>query len=171
MKLPTLSRLVDWGLFAALAGLALVLVSRKMSGPDEGAPAAQFDLPVVGEPTRARFRLEDHHGQPVLVEVLASWCGACERSAPTLINAWRKHRASGVAFVAVSLDHSIEAAGRMKREWGIPYAVALDDGKMSASYGIEVLPTVLLIGADGRVRHVTTGSPSEDELDRWLTEL
>jgi hypothetical protein len=32
------------------------------------------------------------------------------------------------------------------------------------------LPTVIVIGKDGIVRHTTTGVPSNAELDRWIAE-
>jgi cytochrome c biogenesis protein CcmG, thiol:disulfide interchange protein DsbE len=166
----SLSRLFDWILYAALAAMAVVFVTRKMSGPDEGEPAARFDLPVVGA-SGSRFRLDEHRGKPVLVEVFASWCGACRRAAPAVADAYQKHGRDRVAFIGVSLDGSLADAQRVKREWEIPYDVALDDGSVSKGYRIEALPTFVLIGPDGVVQRVSTGAPSRSELDRWLTEL
>ena len=169
MKL-SLSRAFDWILYAALAATALIFVSRKMSGPDEGEAAAHFDLPIVGD-SGARFRLDEHRGKPVLVEVFAGWCGACRRAAPAVADAWKKHGQGRVAFLGVSVDSSAEDALRVKRDWEIPYDVALDDGSLSKSYGIEALPTFVLIGRDGLVLRVSTGAPSRSELERWLTDL
>lgn len=168
MKLP-FSRILDVLLYAGVAALAILFVSRKLSGPDEGKPAALFDLPLVDSPTR--FRLAEHRGKPVLVEVFASWCGACRRAAPALREAWQRHGSGSVAFVGVSVDADASSAARVKREWGIPYDVAVDDGSMSKAYGIEVLPTFVLIDGEGIVRHVSTGAPSASEIDRWLREL
>jgi len=166
----SLSRAFDWVLYAALAGTALVFVSRKMSGPDEGEQAAHFDLPVVGE-SGARFRLDEHRGKAVLVEVFAGWCGACRRAAPAVADAWKKHGRDRVHFLGVSVDGSAEEALRVKREWQIPYDVAVDDGTLSKSYRIEALPTFVLIGRDGLVQRVSTGAPSRSELEGWLTDL
>lgn len=164
-----LSRVIDFALYAAIAVMLYTFVSRKMSGPSEGTEAAAIDLPLVGD-RGSHFKLADHRGKPVLIEVLASWCGACRTSAPTVVEAFRKH-GHGVEFIAVSVDSSEQEAARVKREWGIPYDVALDDGRLSKDYKIEVLPTFVLVGRDGKVRRVSTGAPSASELDRWLTDI
>lgn len=166
----TLSRLLDFSLYGAIAVLVVLFVSRKLSGPKQGQVAAAFDLPVVDRPGE-RFRLADHRGKPVVIEVFASWCGACRRAAPTLTEAFHRHGGADVAFVGVSVDSNPEAAAAAKREWGIPYDVTVDDGSMSRSYGIEVLPTFVVVGRDGTVHRVSTGTPSRSDLDKWLAQL
>jgi thiol-disulfide isomerase/thioredoxin len=163
--------LIDVFVYGALAALAVMFVSRKLSGPSEGAQAAPFDLPLIGGAEGERFRLQDKRGRPVLIEVFAGWCGACRRSSPTLIEAWNTHKRDNVSFVGVSVDGSPADALRVKREWGIPYDVALDDGTVSKHYNIEVLPTFILVGGDGVVRKVTTGVPSAGDIGGWLREL
>lgn len=165
------SRLIDFALYAAIAVALYSFVSRKLSGPSKGAEAAAIDLPLVGASSE-RFRLAEHRGKPVLIEVFAGWCSACRHSAPAVVEAFNRHRDRGATFVGVSLDSSDEEALRVKREWNIPYAVVRDDGhQLSRAYQIEVLPTFVLVGPDGKVRHVSTGSPSASQLDDWLTEL
>ncbi|MFZ5897195.1 MAG: TlpA family protein disulfide reductase [Myxococcota bacterium] len=165
-----LSRLIDYALYAAIAVVALKFVSRKFSGPSEGARAAAFELPIVNRPGE-QFRLQDHAGKPVLMEVFASWCGACRRSAPAVAESFQRHHQRGVQFVGVSVDSSRDEALRVKSDWSLPYDVALDDGRVAKGYGIEVLPTFVLIGKDGTVRHVATGAVSPSDIDRWLSEL
>ncbi len=166
-----LSRLLDVAMYAAILVLGGMLVSRKCSGPREGAPAADFDLPIVGEPDGARFRLADQRGKAVLIEVFAGWCGACKRAAPGVVEAFRSANASAVTFVGVSVDSSPDAALEVKRAWGIPYAVVHDDGRVSKQYDIRVLPTFVLVDATGTVRHVSTGAPSRADVQDWISEL
>jgi thiol-disulfide isomerase/thioredoxin len=166
-----LSRLVDFGLYAAIAVIGYQFISQKMSGPSEGKHAAPIDLPLIDAAGGERFRLSDHAGKAVLVDVFASWCSACRRSAPHLVEAFNEFGKDKVTFVGISLDGSAMAATRAKREWGLPYAVALDDGHVSKSYGIEVLPTLVLIDRAGVVRRVETGAASASQLKRWLAEL
>ena len=163
------SKLLDFVLYAAVGVAAFSFLSRQCSGPKEGIAAAAIDLPLVGAESK-RFRLEDHRGKPVLIEVFASWCGACRRAAPDLSEAYQRH-AKNVTFVGVSIDGSPEDARRVKDEWKIPYDVAIDDGKMSKAYGIEVLPTFVLVDRDGKVQHVSMGAPSASDVDSWISEL
>jgi thiol-disulfide isomerase/thioredoxin len=165
-----LTRFIDYALYAVIAVLLVRFVSRKFSGPKRGAVAAAIDLPTVGD-TRGRFSLAEHRGNPVLIEVFASWCAACRRSAPAMIEAWSAAKDRGVTFVGVSLDTNAEDAQRIQREWGIPYQVALDDGRMSKDYAIELLPTLILIDREGRVAHVSTGTPSAADVKGWLADL
>ncbi|HET9953608.1 MAG TPA: TlpA disulfide reductase family protein [Polyangiaceae bacterium] len=163
-----LSRLLDYALYGALGVTLVTFVSRKMSGPTEGKTAAPIDLPLLGE--EKRFKLAEHANRPVLLEVFASWCGVCERTAPSVGAAFAKHSKSGVTFLGVSVDSNPADAARAKQSWPIPYDVALDDGSLSRAYDIKVLPTFVLIGADGRVKHVSTGAASESTLESWLSD-
>ncbi len=154
-------------IFAGVYVLATQFV-RHSSGPKEGSPAAQFDLPLAGE--EGRVSLAAQRGKPVLMEVFASWCGACKRSSPRLAEAFAAHRGEDVTFLAVSVDEDPTAAARVKREWQLPFDVAVDDGSVSRGYGISMLPTLIYIDANGTVRHSAAGVVSRSDIDSWLSE-
>jgi thiol-disulfide isomerase/thioredoxin len=167
-------------LFFAAAALALGLLSRPGSSPLEGKPAADFSLPsVAGESEAAdraatgapRFRLSDHRGTPVLIEVFASWCATCRRAAPAVAEVAAARRSRAVQFVGVSVDDTAEIAARAKLAWGIPYDVLLDDGTMTRAYGIKLLPTFILVGSDGAVKKAMSGALSSSELEDWLSDV
>ncbi len=166
MKLS--SRAIDWVIWAAILAVVVVLVRRRSSGPAEGTVAPRIDLPLVGG--ERRIDSEKLRGKPVVLEVFASWCGACRRSAPILAESFRAHSADAVTFLGVSVDESPIEAARAKERWGIPYDVAVDDGSVSRGYKVSLLPTVVVIGRDGTVRHTTTGVPSASDLDSWIAE-
>ena len=164
-----LSKFIDWALYAGIAGLFFVLISRGGSGPSEGATATAFELPLASG--TGTFRLDEHRGKPVLLEVFASWCGACEHAAPMVDEVYRDAQKSGVVFVGVSVDSDGRAARRVQEAWPISYPVALDDGRVQRAYGVSLLPTFVLIDRDGKVKHATSGVPSRRLLSRWLGEL
>ena len=156
-------------LAAAVVGLVYYL-SAGASGPEVGTVAKGFDLPVVsGSPSR--FRLAEHTGTVVVVEVFASWCRACRAATPLLSEAARARRSSDVRFVAVSVDSSREAAAAAARGWGIPFDVAWDDGSFAGDYDISRLPTVVVLDRDGKVKASASGSLSRAQLERWLSEV
>lgn len=164
-----LSKLVDYAMYAGVAGLFGVLVTRGGSGPAEGATAKPFDLPLASG--QGAFKLEEHRGKPVLMEVFASWCGACEQAAPMVDEVYREARQSGIVFVGVSVDNDAAAARRAQHEWPISYPVAVDDGQVQRNYGVSLLPTFVLIDGDGKVKRVSSGVPSRRTLSRWFSEL
>ena len=163
------SRVVDGLLYLAIAGLFAVLIGRTSQGPKEGTAATPFALRLVGG--EGRFALAEQRGKPVLMEVFASWCGACENAAPMLRDVHREAAQSGVTLVGVSIDNEASDAERIKRDWGIPFPVAHDDGSVKRTYGVSVVPTFVLIDRDGTIKHVASGVPSRRTLSRWLAEL
>jgi len=164
-----LSRLFDGLLYLAIAGLFALLIARTGQGPKEGTQAAPFSLKLVGN--EGKFQLDQHRGKPVLMEVLASWCGACESAAPMLRDVHREATENGVVVVGVSIDQDAREAAQIKESWGIPYPLALDDGSVKKSYGVSLVPTFVLIDRDGMIKRVSSGVPSRRTLSRWLTEL
>jgi thiol-disulfide isomerase/thioredoxin len=157
-------------LLLIVLGVGALLLGRRSSGPATGEQAADFSLPVVAG-TPGEFRLAEQRGKPVLVEVFASWCGVCRRTAPTVGRAAEQPRKRDVRFVGISVDDSAEEARRVALEWRIPYDVLHDTGQFARSYHIESLPTFVLIGDDGRVLEVNVGALSEAQLERWMGEV
>lgn len=165
-----LSKAIDWAMYAGVAGLFGILVTRgSSSGPREGAVAQPFQLPLASG--TGAFRLAEHRGKPVLMEVFASWCGACEHAAPLVDDVYREAQKTGVVFVGVSVDNDASAARRVQQDWPISYPVAVDDGQVQRAYGVSLLPTFVLIDRDGTVKRVSSGVPSRRTLSRWLAEL
>jgi cytochrome c biogenesis protein CcmG, thiol:disulfide interchange protein DsbE len=164
-----LSKAVDWAMYVGIAGLFGVLVTRGSSGPPEGVAAKSFQLPLANG--SGVFRLGEQRGKPVLMEVFASWCGACEHAAPMVDEVYRDAQKSGVVFVGVSVDGDARAARRVQESWPIAYPVAVDDGSVQRAYGVSLLPTFVLIDKDGTIKRVSAGVPSRRTLSRWLAEL
>lgn len=164
-----LSKAVDWLLYLGVAALLAVLITRGSSGPREGTQAKAFILPLASG--AGSFNLGAQRGKPVLMEVFASWCGACEHAAPMVDEVYKDAQHSGVVFVGVSVDNDLSAARRVQETWPIAYPVAVDDGRVQRAYGVSLLPTFVLIDKDGTVKRVSSGVPSRRTLSRWLSEL
>lgn len=156
-------------LIVVAIGVLAIVATRRRSGPEVDVPAKEFALDTVNQ--EGQFRLSEHRGNPVLVEVFASWCSACKSAAPMMSRVTRASRKRDVRFVGVSVDGSASEARATAKNWGIPYDVALDDGTFSKDYEITVLPTFVLIDEKGNVKQVASGTPGEAELERWLGEV
>jgi thiol-disulfide isomerase/thioredoxin len=160
-------RWLDYAIWIALGAGLLYLLHARTSGPDEGTVATPFELPLANRD--GTFRLADQRGKPVVIEVFASWCGACRRATPPLAEAYREH-GDKATFIGVSVDQRLQDVVAAKEQWGIPYDVAQDDGTVARGYHVSRLPTVIVVGADGVVRHAGTGAASSDEIGRWIRE-
>lgn len=150
-------------------GVLAIVATRQRSGPRVDVPAKDFALATLDQ--SKPFRLSEHRGSPVLVEVFASWCAACKSAAPMMSRVTQASRKRDVRFLGVSVDSNVSEAKATVQSWGIPYDVALDDGSFSKDYEISVLPTFVLIDPEGNVKKVSSGVPREAELERWLGDV
>jgi thiol-disulfide isomerase/thioredoxin len=129
---------------ASPEGVGVKGVHRDQKG--EPAPAAVFNDPD-GKPAK----LADFKGKPVLVNLWATWCAPCVKELPTL-----DKLASGgsIQVLAVSQDsgpHPSVVAFMKSHGLGTLKPYQDDNMTLSGALGPDtVLPTSILIGADGK---------------------
>lgn len=157
--------LVAAALFGALA------LPRLGPGGLEGEPAPDFALPVIhgGEPN-ARVRLSEQRGKPVLLDFWASWCRPC-RDQAKVIDALRT-RFPDVVVLGINVSDRPDAARQYLEREQPPWIVVEDvDGSVNAQYGIETLPTIVAVDANGDVFTVRRRFVPERELAAILEEM
>lgn len=155
---PTLRRRpLLMGLICSLAALAEAAPAPVEPGSQ--APAFELPTPEGGTPVR----LAQWHGQVVLLDFWASWCGPCRQSFPWMSAMQRKYADQGLVVVAVNVDSRSSDAQEFLRTTPAGFVVALDpQGSTPRSYQAKAMPTSVLIGRDGRVIQRHAGfKPSE----------
>ena len=133
-------------------------------------PAPDLSLPAMEGDT---FRLSDHNGDVVVLNVWATWCGPCRAEIPGFIRLQREFGAQGLTIVGVSVDREGAAVVRPYAErMAINYTLAVDDGSAARAYGpFRTIPKTYVIDRTGRVRYVAKGALAEVRLRRVVTEL
>lgn len=117
--------------------------------------------------------LDEFRGKIVLLDFWASWCGPCRISMP-IIEKLRREYPDDLVLLAINLRESEGTVRRYVERYNLRARVLLDsDGQVSSSYGVESIPTQVLVDRRGRVRHVQVGvSPAlGDEMSRRIEEL
>ena len=116
-----------------------------------GAVAPPLVLPT---PEGGEFRIAEARGRPVVLVFLASWCfDGCADQVEGLRALLAQGPAADVVAVMVS-DDPMDARGFLDRN-GLAVRVALDpDGVVYLGTGSAIVPTTVVIGADGIVRKV-----------------
>ena len=84
MKARLLWPLAIFLLLAVFLGLGLKLDPQEVPSPLVGKPAPAFAAPALAAPDRV-LRQQDLLGQVWILNVWASWCGACRDEHPLLV--------------------------------------------------------------------------------------
>lgn len=137
-------------------------------------PAPAFVLPVIHNGEKgSRLALEDLKGSPVLLDFWATWCGPCSMQTPILDRISRRYKDRGLVVVGVNVqDDDHAAALRYAGDKKLSYPVVVDEtGLTQKSYGVNRLPTLILIDREGKVVKVSNGLVDEAALDRMIREV
>ena len=140
------------------------------SPPSDPIPAPDFELPTgTGEP----FRLSEHRGEVVVLNLWATWCPPCRHEIPDFIELQEALGDRGLTVVGVSLDEAgWEAVRPFADEMAITYPLVVDDGTVDRLYGPTVsLPTTFVIDRDGNVAHYLPGMILRPDLEPLLLPL
>ena len=132
---------------APVAGEIEKGVDRSRAG--EPAPSTPFRDPDGGDISLAEFK-----GVPTLVNLWATWCAPCVKELPTLDKLAESHAIDGqLGIIAVSQDSKPQAEVKaFLNKLGIKHVGAFHDDKMalSGALGVQVMPTTILYGSDGK---------------------
>jgi thiol-disulfide isomerase/thioredoxin len=97
-------------------------------------------------------------GKVVLVDFWATWCGPCVAEIPNVLEQYEKYHKDGFEVVGISLDQEREALEKFVTEQKLPWPILFEEPKgdgwqhpLATFYGISGIPTVVLIGRDGKV--------------------
>jgi thiol-disulfide isomerase/thioredoxin len=120
-----------------------------------GEPAPDWTL--MDEEGEAH-RLADYRGKLVVLDFWATWCGPCVQGMPGMQSLHEKYRARGVEIIGINAWEESNAAAYMK-EKGYTYRLLLKGDTVAEAYRANALPTIYVIGIDGRIiyRGTSTG--------------
>ncbi|WP_145287117.1 TlpA family protein disulfide reductase [Pirellulimonas nuda] len=128
--------------------------------PLVGQPAPPVTLPWLddalagGEP----FAPDRFHGQVLVLDFWASWCGPCMQAMPVVDRVCAEYEAQGVQLVAVNLQEEADEIGAALERLGLRPRVALDrDGVAAQRYRVTGIPQTVIINRAGDVTHVLVG--------------
>lgn len=115
--------------------------------------------------------LHDLQGQPLVINLWATWCPPCRREMPVLAAAQARERR--VRFLFVNQGEGPEQVAAYLRAQGLELEHLLFDpaGRLGALAGSRALPTTLFYGADGRLLGTHLGELSAASLARALQAL
>lgn len=94
-----------------------------------------------------------------MVDFWATWCEPCLREMPNIARVYRQYRDRGFEVVGVNLDDDLETVRRFLDFQPLPWPTVISadeeqqgiESPMVARAGVDSLPYMVLVGADGNV--------------------
>lgn len=110
--------------------------------------------------------LNDFRGQVVLINFWATWCAPCRKEMPFLEQIYQRYERLGVTLLGVNVEDGPEGAKAFLKETPVTFPVLFDmDKAVSDLYGVEAMPTTILVDRQGKVRFVHYGYQAGYEND------
>ncbi len=135
------------------------------------SPAPDFTVPTLEGKT---FTLSAHRGKPVILFIMAYWCGTCVPEAQAL---GRLHQKYGDRLTIIALDvdpsSTPERLQRFRQFAGNPdYVWALDAGNAVArAYRVRALDSTFIISEAGELVYTDTIPTAYESLEAQVKKL
>ena len=119
---------------------------------------------------------KSYRGKVVLVDFWATWCGPCIGEIPNMTKMYEKYNAAGFEILGYSIDDDLERLHKFEEDRKLPWKTAsrklTQDAEkdyviISEYYGVNAIPTMVLVGKDGKVLSTKARGA---ELERLLGE-
>lgn len=162
--------LIAVGAFGIIYTAVLESRTKALLAPGQPAPAFSMEKYGGGE-----VSLADLQGKVVLLDFWATWCPPCVQEMPYLVSLSKEFEPQGVALVAASRDdppdHKATVGVFIARRVPDlkPYAAFASDA-VARAYNVEVMPTLFIIGRDGKILRSHQGALSESQLRREIED-
>lgn len=137
------------------------IILKKIKSPAQtamvriGQPAPTFELMDM---SGKKWTLEELKGKIVILNFWASWCKEC-KDEKKAIQAYLNKNGNDkeLVFLTVLYKDNPTAVGEFIKASGFTFPVLIDNGVVSANYGIKGVPETFLIDKKGILRHKIIG--------------
>ena len=106
-----------------------------------------------------------------LLDFWATWCGPCRQTLPILDALYKKLGPEGLEIIGISTESQnvLDAFQQQKKS---PYPLYRDaDQSQSRRYGIQAIPTLLLLDHQGYIQRVYQGAPPKIQLEQDIRTI
>jgi thiol-disulfide isomerase/thioredoxin len=136
-----------WKLIAF--GSVIVIGAAFTAGALDRAPKQAPDFRLFS--TRGKsVALSDYRGKIVVLDFWASWCGPCRSAIPALDRIQQDYKERGVTVLGVNSSDNQNPAQTMQ-DLGATYTALVAGDEVARTYGVESLPTILVIDTEGQI--------------------
>ncbi|MDD4930309.1 MAG: DsbE family thiol:disulfide interchange protein [Gallionella sp.] len=143
--------------------------TREVPSPLVGKAAPAFVLPLLHD-TGKHFSPQDMKGKVWLLNVWASWCGACKDEHPVLMEFSRQNV---LPIVGLDYKDKPEDGQATLKKAGDPYTLVIADadGKVGFDYGVYGVPETYVIDKNGMIAYKLIGALNSQNLREKILPL
>ncbi|HAQ67112.1 MAG TPA: hypothetical protein DCR70_05115 [Phycisphaerales bacterium] len=103
-------------------------------------------------------------GKVVLLDFWATWCGPCKQAMPSIQKISEDYKGKDVVILGVNTWEKKEGAGKKyMNDKGYTYGCLLAGDDLAVAYGISGIPTLIVIGKDGKIEKIEVGFGPEGD--------
>ena len=135
-----------------------------------------FELEFTDAIKGSQVSMKALKGKVVIVDFWATWCGPCIAEMPNMKKLYAEYKDKGVEFIGISLDQPKEKGGYDKLkayvekndiQWPQYYQGNFWQSEFSSSWGVNGIPCVFAIDADGNM----FSTEARGKLETMIPEL
>jgi thiol-disulfide isomerase/thioredoxin len=140
-------------------------------GATAGAPAPGSKVAFVLQTLEGRpVGAKDYTGKVVVLDFWATWCGPCHVQQRILEDVYKDYQGKGVQFVAANVGEEVDTVRQFLKNKPIPYTVLMDPHDVAGQFGINALPTLMVIDKKGKLAFLEAGLTDGDTIRRILRQ-
>lgn len=149
------------------------LIERMKQDAGIGKALASFEIPLYDG---NHFSSLEGEGKIMLLDFWATWCQPCVAEYENLKTLYAQYQDQGLEIISISADTKREALTKFLEEKPIPwvngFSAAGPEDEVIQQFGIESLPTYMLVDRQGILRVVSGqgGEKLNRELELLLSE-
>lgn len=137
-------------------------------------------------------------GQPVVVQLVGSWCAHCKSAAPVIAKLYEKYQSKGLRILTIDYEftedssYNLQRAAQFKNEYGITWQLITRDGRVDEFWDIlpnglageepfVAFPITIFLNQNGTIHALHSGfvGPESGEphqalearFDQWANEI
>ena len=108
--------------------------------------------------------LSELQGKPVIINFWATWCGPCVKEMPAF-ERLKDDFGDKIGIIAVNCGDDAETVKDFVEENGYTFPVVLDEAySISMLYPTNSIPYTVVLDAEGKVTHISTGALDADTM-------
>lgn len=139
------------------------------------APDFSLQLQQDGKASDKTVTLSSYKGKVLFLHFWATWCPPCKVELPHMESLAKKLASQGdkakMKFLAVCISDSQKALTSFMQKNGYTFPSALDEpGLVAMKYGIQGVPTSILISPEGKILKIQVGMMNQKQLENFVAD-